>query len=464
MAALRLVPASGAAPIDVSNDSALVGRDPTCDVVVSDGSVSRKHARLERRGEEWAVVDQGSANGTFVDSQRIVESPIRSGQELRFGAIPFTVEIAGAEDDTGATIVQSAMPEVTVIQSEPLVPRPPMAPPPAPAGGPPPLPPRAGSPPPPPPPPRLGGAPPGPPPLPGGYAPASPVPPMAAPPLAPKKGRSPFFWIALGCCGCLGLVVAAVAVVGGAAMFATRGAVEAVRAQITAIKAGDMDAAYQHMSDSYRSTHTSADFGAFVSRHPGLKENSDSTFTTRNVNNDKAHLEGFLMAASGAKETVAYDLVKSGNWKIDDIKFEGEAAATADAGTGGGAGGGGGGGGLQVETLDVQKEAADNGTRVHIKIRVTGFSVKPEGDGYQMDLAEDLETIGPDGQRLPALSRMGLETLREKTALASGAPAEFANTLTLTGAAAPGAYIARLTIRDHVGQNLKTHEVPFELP
>ncbi len=77
MAALRLVPASGAA-IDVSSDSALVGRDPTCDVVVSDGSVSRKHARLERRGEAWHVVDQGSANGTFVDSQRVVESALRS--------------------------------------------------------------------------------------------------------------------------------------------------------------------------------------------------------------------------------------------------------------------------------------------------------------------------------------------------------------------------------------------------
>jgi hypothetical protein len=443
MAALRLVPASGAAPIDVSNDTALVGRDPTCEVVVSDGSVSRKHARIERRGNEWAVVDQGSANGTFVDSQRVVESPLRSGQELRFGAIPFTVEIEGADDDTGATIVQSAMPEATVIQSEPLLPPRPLAPPPMPPGvGPPPLPPRAGSPP-PPPPARLGGAPSGPPPLPGGYAAASPVPPMAAPPLAPKKGRSPVFWIGLGCCGCLGLVLAAVALIGGAAMFATRGAVEAVRAQITAIKAGDMDAAYQHMSDSYRASHTSADFGAFVGRHPGLKENSDSTFTTRNVNNDKAHLEGYLMAASGAKETVSYELVKSGDWKIDDIKFEGESAATADAG---GGGGGGSGGGLQVETLDVQKEAADSGTRVHIKIRVTGFSVKPDGDAYRMDLAEDLETIG------------------ERTALASGAPAEFANTLTLNGAAAPGGYVARLTIRDHVGQNLKTHEVRFDLP
>ena len=277
MAALRLVPASGAAAVDVSSDSALVGRDPTCDVVVSDGSVSRKHARLELRGDTWTVVDQGSANGTFVDSQRIVESAIRSGQELRFGAIPFRVEIEGEDDDSGATIVQSALPEATVIQSEPLVPRPPIVHPPAAGGGPPPLPPRAGSP--PPPPPRMGGAPPGPPPLPGGYPPASPVPPMGAPPLAPKKGRSPFFWIGLGCCGCLGLVVAAVALIGGAAMFATRGAVEAVRAQITEIKAGDMDAAYGRMSDSYRQSHTAEEFAAFVSRHPSLKENSDSTFT-----------------------------------------------------------------------------------------------------------------------------------------------------------------------------------------
>jgi hypothetical protein len=284
---------------------------------------------------------------------------------------------------------------------------------------------------------------------------------MAAPPAAPKKGRSPIFWIGLGCCGCLVLVAAFVALIGGAAMFATRGVVEAVRAQLTQIKAGDMAGAYERMSDSYRATHSSADFAAFVGRHPGLKENSDSTFTTRNVNNDKAHLEGYLMAASGAKETVTYELVKSGDWKIEDIKFEGESAATADAS--GGGGGGGSGGGLRVETIDVQKEAAENGTRVHIKIRVTGFSVKPDGDGFQMDLAEDLETIGPDGQRLPALSRMGLETLRDKTSV-KDAPAEFANTLTYNGAAAPGTYVARLTVRDHVGQDLKTHEVRFDLP
>jgi arginine decarboxylase-like protein len=99
-----------------------------------------------------------------------------------------------------------------------------------------------------------------------------------------------------------------------------------------------------------------------------------------------------------------------------------------------------------------------------MKDRVTGFSVKPDGDAYRIDLAEVVETIGPDGQRLPALSRMGLETLRERTTQATGASAEFANTLTFNSSPAPGSYAARLTIRDHVGQNLKAHEVRFDLP
>ena len=47
---------------------------------------------------------------------------------------------------------------------------------------------------------------------------------------------------------------------------------------------------------------------------------------------------------------------------------------------------------------------------------------------------------------------------------AADAPAEFANTLTLSSTAAPGSYVARLTVRDHVGQDLKTHEVRFDLP
>jgi len=115
MATLRLVPSSGSAgsPHELKGDVALVGREPGCDVVVSDGSVSRKHARLEQRKDGWNVVDQGSANGTFLDSQRVAEAVLRSGQELRFGAVRFTVELD--DDELAATMVASPSPDATVV-------------------------------------------------------------------------------------------------------------------------------------------------------------------------------------------------------------------------------------------------------------------------------------------------------------------------------------------------------------
>jgi len=150
MAMLRLVPASGS-PIEVTRDQVVVGRDPAGDVVLPDGSVSRRHARIERRGTSWAVVDQGSANGTFLDSRRVAEEVLHHGQELRFGALSFRVEIEG-EEDPGATVAGFAHPEATYIAPTPLAP--PTPPPPAP---PPPAPPPGA--PPPPPPPAPSGAP-----------------------------------------------------------------------------------------------------------------------------------------------------------------------------------------------------------------------------------------------------------------------------------------------------------------
>jgi len=41
-------------PVEITKDQVMVGRDPTCDVILNDGSVSRKHARIERRGGGWA--------------------------------------------------------------------------------------------------------------------------------------------------------------------------------------------------------------------------------------------------------------------------------------------------------------------------------------------------------------------------------------------------------------------------
>src|SRR5262245_15348460 len=87
---LRLVPPAGA-PIEVTADRTLLGRDPGADIVVNDPSVSRRHAVLERRPEGWAVFDQRSANGTWVDNQRVEQALLLDGQQLRLGAVTFGV-------------------------------------------------------------------------------------------------------------------------------------------------------------------------------------------------------------------------------------------------------------------------------------------------------------------------------------------------------------------------------------
>jgi hypothetical protein len=458
MATLRLTPASGPA-VEIDKESAVVGRDPSCEVVVNDGSVSRKHARLERRGDGWAVIDQGSANGTFLDSQRIADGPLRSGQELRFGAVSYQVEIEGEE---GATIVTS-MPEVTMLQqpAPPPPPRPPAPPtftaptfPPPPTVVPPP--PAAG--PPPPPPPRAGAPPPPPRPRPSGGSVPPPAP-MGGPP--PKKGKGPLFWILTGCCGCLLLVLLGIGGIVGVTFMMTGDAVKVARDQMDDLKTGNTEAAYNRMSQRFRSQHTLPEFAAWVDRHPGLKNNKDSTFLSRSVKNDMGQLKGVLTPADGGTaEPVEYELVKeTDGWKIDQIKFIGDEAPTPVGQT---MDPGGGEGSLAIETVDMQNRPSGSGVEVAIKIRVTGFSVRPEGDAYRMDLAQDLETVGPDGARIPELSRMSLHTLNETTPRSSGNSAEFNTNLTIARHQ-PGRHVARLTIRDLVGGDLKTHEVPFEL-
>ena len=129
MASLRLVPVSGQ-PIDVVKDQSVVGRDPSCEIVVSDGSVSRRHARIERRAAAWWVVDQGSANGTYLNSLRIAEQALKHGQELRFGALAFRVDLKEDPEATVATPIALVDNSATVMaQPEPAPPAPKPAPP-----------------------------------------------------------------------------------------------------------------------------------------------------------------------------------------------------------------------------------------------------------------------------------------------------------------------------------------------
>jgi transcriptional regulator with GAF, ATPase, and Fis domain len=72
----------------VDRDVVTVGKMPDCDLVLTDGTVSRRHLRITRQGaDRWLLVDLGSTNGTFLQGARIQEAPIEAGTILTAGKV-----------------------------------------------------------------------------------------------------------------------------------------------------------------------------------------------------------------------------------------------------------------------------------------------------------------------------------------------------------------------------------------
>jgi hypothetical protein len=67
------------------DDTLVVGRDPTCDIVLADESVSREHARLVFRDGAWIIQDLDSTNGTLVNRERVGRCQLAPGDRLQLG-------------------------------------------------------------------------------------------------------------------------------------------------------------------------------------------------------------------------------------------------------------------------------------------------------------------------------------------------------------------------------------------
>lgn len=91
-ASWRLVRQGEHVPFEVSGD-AIVGRSKQADLCLQEGFVSRRHARLWLESGRLMVEDLGSANGTFVNGERLTQ-PMRlaPGDCVTFDAFDYFVE------------------------------------------------------------------------------------------------------------------------------------------------------------------------------------------------------------------------------------------------------------------------------------------------------------------------------------------------------------------------------------
>lgn len=69
----------------LDEDKVTVGRDPSNDIMLDDGTVSREHAMFIRENGRYRIEDVGSLNGTYVNRRRVDSVELHSGDELMIG-------------------------------------------------------------------------------------------------------------------------------------------------------------------------------------------------------------------------------------------------------------------------------------------------------------------------------------------------------------------------------------------
>ncbi len=86
-ATLRAV--DGSARAFALRDRFTLGRDPACDVSLTDVAVSRRHATIRHAQGRWFIQDQGSGNGTYVNGRKISGAVLQDGDRIRIGEREF---------------------------------------------------------------------------------------------------------------------------------------------------------------------------------------------------------------------------------------------------------------------------------------------------------------------------------------------------------------------------------------
>jgi len=73
--------------VELEGTLAIVGRDPSCDIVLNDAKCSRRHAVLEAGSVGIGIRDSGSANGLFVNGRKVERAPLSEGDVIQLGEV-----------------------------------------------------------------------------------------------------------------------------------------------------------------------------------------------------------------------------------------------------------------------------------------------------------------------------------------------------------------------------------------
>lgn len=88
----ELIPVGGGDPIPLTRRIMTMGRRESCDICLRFPNVSGLHCELSFRDGYWFIRDLGSTNGIKINGSRVLQRPMRPGDELGISNRRYTIQ------------------------------------------------------------------------------------------------------------------------------------------------------------------------------------------------------------------------------------------------------------------------------------------------------------------------------------------------------------------------------------
>jgi pSer/pThr/pTyr-binding forkhead associated (FHA) protein len=88
----ELVPVGGGDPIKLDRPIMSIGRRESCEICLRFPNVSGLHCELSYRDGYWYIRDMGSTNGIKINGSRVIQRPLRPGDQLSISNRRYTIQ------------------------------------------------------------------------------------------------------------------------------------------------------------------------------------------------------------------------------------------------------------------------------------------------------------------------------------------------------------------------------------